>query len=636
MAYFIAVYIHVENGLARYYDPNMGRFQSMDPITDPDKAYSPAGLNAYQYGLNNPCEFIDPLGLWAFGLGLVVSWDKTSGFGIGAGFAINFGDDSNSSSGFGIDLSYRWNENGSTTGNFGLNCSFDDIVIGPVDLNLKANLGYNSNSYTGSNFGVSLAVSVFHSVGIAVGTNWMWSSSYADMGNTTYVKAFFGSATKGNVGIGYQWGSGKQSGSSGAFIEGEWGGFNARISFYNTGTIAMSFGGYGFSGSYANGEFNMGFSGGIYYGMNDKSKDWGIQWGLGTTGQYISAVQRIGDIARYLGSEINYVFNREQYWKDVKTVENGLKGQMYAYYAQHPDVLIEEQNRGAEYAKGVMDRYEGSLITHNDNLFKAQHQPVSRTLGVSQEIRDGMVYNTDENGLVTVSPYEPFGNTQSSNKDLTGTLIDDRQKDDRPWYRKSAIASSVVDSAEALTSLGGMVTGKTQAVGVNDNGETLYKTPSGVYTERELKQKVFLMTLFVAGGSGLKGGASKTAGNLTEQLAAKSGFKVVEFQGRRVYIKADIDLTLTDAKGMANLERMQHGLAPIGADGKSINLHHMLQLEPGPMLEINQTLHQAYTKQLHGLVEDGASFRNNPILRNDFSKFKKDFWIWRAENVAGK
>jgi len=130
--------------------------------------------------------------------------------------------------------------------------------------------------------------------------------------------------------------------------------------------------------------------------------------------------------------------------------------------------------------------------------------------------------------------------------------------------------------------------------------------------------------------------ASKTAGNLTEQLAAKSGFKVVEFQGRRVYIKADIDLTLTDAKGMANLERMQHGLAPIGADGKSINLHHMLQLEPGPMLEINQTLHQAYTKQLHGLVEDGASFRNNPILRNDFSKFKKDFWIWRAENVAGK
>jgi hypothetical protein len=46
---------------ARYYDPEVGRFLSPDPIGFLD------GLNLYAYCGNNPVGFVDPLGLWATG-----------------------------------------------------------------------------------------------------------------------------------------------------------------------------------------------------------------------------------------------------------------------------------------------------------------------------------------------------------------------------------------------------------------------------------------------------------------------------------------------------------------------------------------------------------------------------------------
>ncbi|AKG33933.1 hypothetical protein VK70_04505 [Paenibacillus durus ATCC 35681] len=54
--------------------------------------------------------------------------------------------------------------------------------------------------------------------------------------------------------------------------------------------------------------------------------------------------------------------------------------------------------------------------------------------------------------------------------------------------------------------------------------------------------------------------------------------KATEFNGTKVYQRNDIiDPNLTDKLGKTNLERMKQGLAPIGPDGKSINLHHTIQ-----------------------------------------------------------
>ncbi|MET2898264.1 HNH/ENDO VII family nuclease [Vibrio rotiferianus] len=60
-----------------------------------------------------------------------------------------------------------------------------------------------------------------------------------------------------------------------------------------------------------------------------------------------------------------------------------------------------------------------------------------------------------------------------------------------------------------------------------------------------------------------------------------------EVEGRKVYQRDDlIDPNRIDDLGKSNLERMQKGSAPVGADGKEINLHHLMQDEPGSMAEV--------------------------------------------------
>jgi len=48
---------------ARYYDPNSGRFLSIDPVLDLKKAqHQPQGWNRYSYAYNNPTTYVDPDG----------------------------------------------------------------------------------------------------------------------------------------------------------------------------------------------------------------------------------------------------------------------------------------------------------------------------------------------------------------------------------------------------------------------------------------------------------------------------------------------------------------------------------------------------------------------------------------------
>ena len=105
---------------------------------------------------------------------------------------------------------------------------------------------------------------------------------------------------------------------------------------------------------------------------------------------------------------------------------------------------------------------------------------------------------------------------------------------------------------------------------------------------------------------------------------------------RKVYQRNDIDFEYFDeTTGLTNLERMQAGKPPIGTDGNAIQLHHILQKEAGPMVEIREITHQEYYSQLHGLIEDGASFRNNPILNKQYNNFRRSYWKWRAEQIVG-
>ena len=105
---------------------------------------------------------------------------------------------------------------------------------------------------------------------------------------------------------------------------------------------------------------------------------------------------------------------------------------------------------------------------------------------------------------------------------------------------------------------------------------------------------------------------------------------------RRVYQRNDIQIDYFDEiTGLTNLERMQAGKPPIGLDGNPIQLHHILQKESGPMVEIQEITHQRYYSQLHGLIEDGSSFRNDPILNKQYNNFRYNYWKWRAQQLLG-
>jgi uncharacterized protein RhaS with RHS repeats len=87
--------------------------------------------------------------------------------------------------------------------------------------------------------------------------------------------------------------------------------------------------------------------------------------------------------------------------------------------------------------------------------------------------------------------------------------------------------------------------------------------------------------------------------------------------------------------GASNYDLMNAGYAPIGSDGKQINLHHVLGQEPGPMVELLDGTHKKHYKPLHGLVEDGNSFRNNKKLKAQYEKFRKNYWKERAKSFKG-
>ncbi|PRR94561.1 ribonuclease YeeF family protein [Bacillus atrophaeus] len=99
---------------------------------------------------------------------------------------------------------------------------------------------------------------------------------------------------------------------------------------------------------------------------------------------------------------------------------------------------------------------------------------------------------------------------------------------------------------------------------------------------------------------------------------------------RRVYTMKDIDINQKDRKGRTNLELMKDGKAPLAKDGTKINLHHLIQEEPGPMLEIPNSLHTKYSEVIHKLKTNGESFRNDPELNVQYEYFRARYWKWRA------
>lgn len=91
-----------------------------------------------------------------------------------------------------------------------------------------------------------------------------------------------------------------------------------------------------------------------------------------------------------------------------------------------------------------------------------------------------------------------------------------------------------------------------------------------------------------------------TSANYFRQERKYWSAEPVNINGNKVYQRNDLfdpqKMSSWKEKGQTvtgtNIERMASGRAPIGVDGKSVNLHHMTQSQNEPIAKVTQSFHQ--------------------------------------------
>lgn len=161
---------------ARFFDPFFGMWISPDP----------AGqyMNPYGYG-GDPLNYVDPTGLWAFGIGVVVGWNKEHGWSFGFGAALEIGDE-------GFNASYTVNQDGSKSLNLGSSVTLPVFTTG---FWLDLGMNFRMNSYTGTSlsrsggvcFGASKELACS---GIEVGDGFNWNRSGGFMGMSVHMEVY--------------------------------------------------------------------------------------------------------------------------------------------------------------------------------------------------------------------------------------------------------------------------------------------------------------------------------------------------------------------------------------------------------------------------------------------------------------
>lgn len=73
---------------------------------------------------------------------------------------------------------------------------------------------------------------------------------------------------------------------------------------------------------------------------------------------------------------------------------------------------------------------------------------------------------------------------------------------------------------------------------------------------------------------------------------------------------------------------MVFGRAPIGYDGKTINLYHLTQTQSGAIAEVSQSFHQKNYSTIH--INTGEL--PSEINRGLFDKWRGDYWINRSND----
>lgn len=204
----------------------------------------------------------------------------------------------------------------------------------------------------------------------------------------------------------------------------------------------------------------------------------------------------------------------------------------------------------------------------------------------------------------------------------------------------AAVGGAITGGLAAATcgmSLGAQITGSAMAGTAGYCAEKLVAREQGTatgMTSAAIGGAAGAMTGVVISGLTPKiaSGFPKTAsseGKVNNAMSFAKGTTIKNVNGVDVIQDNNlINAGMIDARGRSNIERMSKGLAPIGSDGKSINLHHVDQSMTGPVKEMTPTYHQQNYNSLHS----NAGQTPSQIDRKQFDNWRKDYWKIRSND----
>lgn len=103
--------------------------------------------------------------------------------------------------------------------------------------------------------------------------------------------------------------------------------------------------------------------------------------------------------------------------------------------------------------------------------------------------------------------------------------------------------------------------------------------------------------------------------------------------GKDALIRTDIVHDQVDpVRGETNLQRMEQGYAPLDAQGRQIELHHIGQKQDSPLAELTGSEHRGAGNDnvLHNKQKESE------INRADFDKERQEHWKMRAEQIKNQ
>lgn len=113
-----------------------------------------------------------------------------------------------------------------------------------------------------------------------------------------------------------------------------------------------------------------------------------------------------------------------------------------------------------------------------------------------------------------------------------------------------------------------------------------------------------------------------------EYSSSPGQFGAMQYRGNTFYCNNNaFDPHAVDSKGRSNIQRMQSGIAPVGYDGQSVELHHMTQSENGGIMEVPGSKHREGHSTLHINTSDIPSGVN----RSSFDVLRAAYWKKRAD-----